>query len=153
MAAPGQGLSTNLYGTSWFDVPPDKALLIEWQPPAAQLWSVQLANAWWESLDYINHLSSYNSSQAVADPDGVFRFVIAHEDPGLANWLDPTGHPEGSLLFRLQGASEARDPVLKLVDRASLHQYLPEDAVRVTAEQRRELLERRRRHAAVRWAP
>ncbi|ONH22238.1 hypothetical protein BL253_36315 [Pseudofrankia asymbiotica] len=27
--------------------------------------------------------------------DGTFTFVLAHEDPGVANWLDTTGLGEG----------------------------------------------------------
>lgn len=151
--APGQGLSTNYYGTSWFRVPAGKALLIEWEPPEALLWSVQLANAWWESIDYINHTASYNSEQALIDPDGVYRFVVAHEDPGYANWLDPAGHPEGTLLFRVQLAERAVDPEVTLVDVAELAASMPENARRMSPEARQHLIDRRRAHAAVRWAP
>ena len=35
-----------------------------------------------------------------ADPDGVFRVVVAHRDPGVPNWLDTTGHAEGFLTPR-----------------------------------------------------
>ena len=34
------------------------------------------------------------------DPDGRFRCVIAHRDPGVPNWLDACGHPEGMIQYR-----------------------------------------------------
>ncbi len=32
--------------------------------------------------------------------DGTFRIVVAHRDPGTPNWLDASGHAEGSVVFR-----------------------------------------------------
>ena len=59
-----------------------------------------LANLWGESLDYANHQTSLNGFQAERDADGVLRYVIAHRDPGVPNWLDTTGHREGFLAPR-----------------------------------------------------
>lgn len=149
----GQGLATNIYGNSWFKVEADQALLIEMAAPKALLWSVQLGNVWWESLDYINHTSSFNDSQSKPSSDGKYRFVLSQRDPGVANWLDPVGHLEGMLLFRLQDAEGMVKPKLKLVPFDQLSEYLPKDHIRVSAQQRKDAITIRLRHAARRWAP
>lgn len=151
--ADGQGLSSNAYGSSWFRVDRNEALIIELDAPDALLWSVQLGNVWWESIDYINHTASYNDSQTIADGDGKYRFVLSHEDPGVANWLDPAGHTEGALLFRLQKTEKIVNPVVKKVPFAELAEHLPKGTPRVSIEQRQREIAARRRHAAVRWAP
>jgi len=151
--AGGQGLASNAYGSAWFKVGGDQALVIEMDAPEALLWSVQLGNVWWESLDYINHTASYNDSQAVASSDGKYRFVLSQTDPGVPNWLDPTGHSEGALMFRLQKTKEIVIPSLKLVPFAELAEYLPKDIPMIGMEQRQSEITMRRRHAAVRWAP
>ena len=87
-------------GTCYYRVAPDEALVIEVPVPRAKYWSIDLCNFWLESLDYANHQSSLNGHQAVVDPDGVFRAVVAHDDPGVPNWLDPVGHGEGSMIYR-----------------------------------------------------
>ena len=47
---------------------------------------------WYVSLDYISHQTSLTTDQARIDPDGQLRFVISERDPGMANWLELTGH-------------------------------------------------------------
>jgi hypothetical protein len=148
-----QGLAANYYGSSWFKVQPEEALVVEFKPPRALLWSIQLGNVWWESLDYINNTSSFNDSQAIVGSDGVVRFVVAHADPGVPNWLDTTGHNEGALLIRMQGVEEVVQPVTKLVPLSELSQHLPHHTPSVTAAERQEEIVRRRKHAALRWAP
>ncbi len=151
--ATGQGLAANAYGSSWFRVAQDEALIIEMDPPDALLWSVQLGNVWWESIDYINHTASYNGSQATASSDGKYRFVLSYQDPGVPNWLDPAGHLEGALLFRMQKINELVNPTLQLVPLAELAKYLPSDTPSVATKQRQLEIAGRRQHAAVRWAP
>jgi hypothetical protein len=36
----------------------------------------------------------------VLEPDGSFRVVIAHRDPGMPNWLDTEGRPFGLVFWR-----------------------------------------------------
>ncbi len=148
-----QGLGNNFYGSGWFRINEDEALLIELEDPQALMWSVQLGNIWWESLDYINHTASYNGTQAVASSDTKYRFVISHQDPGVPNWLDPVGHSEGALLFRIQDAKFPVQPEIKLVSVKNVSRLLPHDTAVITRSDRRDKLELRRAHAAVRWAP
>ena len=63
---------------------------------------IQLGSMWYVSLDYINHQTSLTADQARIDPDGRMRFVISERDPGVANWLERTGHSRGYVQLRWQ---------------------------------------------------
>ncbi len=63
---------------------------------------IQLGSMWYISLDYINHQTSLTADQARIDPDGRMRFVISERDPGVANWLELTGHAQGYVQLRWQ---------------------------------------------------
>lgn len=147
------GLQTNVYGNGLFRLAPDEVAIIELEAPQAALWSFQLGNVWWESLDYVNRTGSLNGDQAVPGSDGRYRLVIAHEDPGVPNWLDTAAHPEGMILFRYQLTENAPEPTIELAKLADLTSTLPADTPRVTPEGRAEEIAVRRAHAARRWAP
>jgi hypothetical protein len=127
---------------SW-DLGPDQALVIEVPPPEALYWSVSLGNYWWETIDYGAHQSSLNGHQAVVDDDGVFRAVVAHRDPGVANWLDTAGHAKGPMIFRWLRASDAPVPATRVVDVARLDDALPPGTARVDPGERRAVIARR----------
>ena len=149
----GQGLKNNIYGEGWFDLDPGQALIIELDAPSADMWSFQLGNLWWESIDYINGTGSLNGHQAVAGSDGRYRLIIALEDPGVPNWLNPAEHSRGMIMYRFQNSEPALVPATRLVRLAQLGSVLPADTPTVTPAQRRAEIERRRMHGAVRWAP
>lgn len=148
-----QALKNNIYGQGWFKLKPDEALLIELDKPDALMWSFQLGNFWWESLDYINATGSLNGHQAVANSDGRYRLIISERDPGVPNWLATSGHPEGMILFRYQDPTNNPTPKATLVRFDQLGELLPKDTPRVSAAQRRAELGQRRHHAGLRWAP
>lgn len=149
-----EGLRENAYGSGWFRLEPDQALLIELEEPKAHLWSFELGNAWWQSLDYVDHTSSLNGFQAVKSSDGRYRLVVALEDPGVPNWLDPVGHREGVIIYRYQlEEGENRAPIARLVSLSELARRLPPDTPRVDRAARAAEITVRRRHAARRWAP
>jgi len=128
---------------SW-ELPPERALVIEVAPPKALYWSVALGNHWWETIDYADHQSSLNGHQAVVDGDGVFRAVVAHRDPGVANWLDTGGNAQGPMIFRWLRADDAPVPATRVVDFDDIDAALPPETVRVDAEERRAVLAMRR---------
>lgn len=148
-----QGLAENVYGSGWFRIGPDEALVIELEAPEALLWSFQLGNYWWESLDYVNRTGSINGHQAAPSSDGRYRLVVSLEDPGVPNWLDPDGHREGMMLYRYQRARTSPEPQLTIVPVAQLAAHLPADTARITPAQRSAEVAKRRRHASRRWAP
>ena len=94
---------------SW-QLAPDEALLVEVAPPQGLYWSYSLGNPWWETIDYGAHQSSLNGHQASVDDDGTLRVVIAHEDPGVANWLDTAGHSAGPDHFALRPHGDGAGP-------------------------------------------
>jgi hypothetical protein len=64
---------------------------------------------------------SLNRKQTRLEPDGSFRIVIAHEDPGVPNWIDTEGNPLGLVFWRfflVEGAVET--PQAKVVKLAEL---------------------------------
>ncbi|MFP6663928.1 MAG: hypothetical protein VCC00_07005 [Deltaproteobacteria bacterium] len=149
----GVGLGDIIYGTGWFDLEPEQALLIELSPPEAAHWSFQLGNYWGEFLDFASYTSSLNGKQAKPSSDGGYRIVIAREDPGVPNWLDTAGHREGMIFYRYHLAKTTPTPSMKLVSISDLVDLLPADTPRITPEERRSDIARRRAHVARRWAP
>ncbi len=140
MGAAAENVST--WG-SW-TLEEDEALLIEVKPPDAVYWSVSLGDFWWESIDYANRQSSLNGHQAVLDADGVFRAVVAHSDPGIANWLDTAGNHHGAMIFRWLRADGAPVPEARVVPFAELAAALPAEVPTVDADGRRRVLDARR---------
>ncbi|HUY66029.1 MAG TPA: DUF1214 domain-containing protein [Acidimicrobiales bacterium] len=140
MGAAAENVST--WG-SW-SLGDDQSLVIEVVPPDALYWSASLGNYWWETIDYAERQSSLNGHQAVLDPDGVFRAVVAHSDPGIANWLDTGGNHHGAMIFRWLRADHAPVPEVRVVPTAELRSALPPEVRTVDAGERRRVLEARR---------
>ncbi len=122
-------------------------------PPEARYWSLHAGNFWWESLDYASRHTSLNHHQATLDDDGVFRAVVAHQDPGVPNWLDTLGHTRGPLLFRWVVADHGPATTTTVVPFDEIREHLPASTGTVTPEQRAETIRRRRRGAQRRFAP
>jgi hypothetical protein len=140
MGAAAENVST--WG-SW-SLEDDEVLIIEVTPPEALYWSVSMGNFWWETVDYANRQSSLNGHQAVLDDDGVFRAVVSHTDPGVANWLDTGGNHHGAMIFRWLRADHAPVPETRTVPRAEVDRHLPAGTARVDAAQRHAVLDERR---------
>jgi hypothetical protein len=120
---------------SW-ELGPDEALLVEVTPPLGLYWSFSLGNPWWETIDYARHQSSLNGHQAEVDPDGTVRAVIAHQDPGVANWLDTAGHSAGPVILRCVRTETAPIPTTRVVSFSEVASSLPAETRRVTPEER-----------------
>jgi hypothetical protein len=139
------GMAGQAYGMGNFACGPDEAVILSFRPPACRHWSVSLANYYWESLDYESRQSSLNHHQARLDRDGVFRGVIAHRDPGVANWLDTAGHERGTLALRFLLAAEAPAVEARVVPWSRVRDALPPDTATVDPDERARRLARRRR--------
>ena len=95
------GMATNVYCGGIFELAADEALVVEMHQPVEPVYiGFSLGNMWGESLDFANYQSSLGGLQAHRDADNVFRLVVSHTDPGIANWLDTTGQPEGYMAIR-----------------------------------------------------
>lgn len=141
-AAPG-GTPLHCY----WQVQPDEALLIEFTPPDCYYWNFEHNNYWMASIDYRYHLSSINMKQAAIEPDGSVLLVIAHEDPGVPNWLGTNGHCEGHTGLRWMLSDSEPVPETRLVKLADLPSLIPSDARRMTPTERSQQL--RQRHNGV----
>ena len=99
------GLATQYSSVGHFDLTPEQALVITLPVTDAPYLGFQLGSLWYISLDYINHQTSLNGTQAQADPDGKIRIVVADRNPGVTNWVETLGHAKGYLQFRWQRVS------------------------------------------------
>jgi hypothetical protein len=139
------------YYQGLFKLEPNHALVLETAlPETVRYWNVQLNDPLWQTIDWLNHQSSLNGGQARIDIDGIFRAVIALDDPGVPNWLDPGGWSEGLLMLRWTEASSGPAPTLTSVPLATLRNHLPDDTPIVTPEDRTASLRARRRGAQLR---
>ncbi|MEX3813083.1 DUF1214 domain-containing protein [Paraburkholderia sp. BR13439] len=147
----GGGLAKQAYWQAIFDFGDDEALILETAlPQTRRYWNVQLNDALFNALDYIDHQSSLNGHQAHVDEDGHFRAVIAHRDPGVANWLDTCGVNRGTAIGRWYGCSSEPVPTLKRVPVSELRNHLPTGTRFVDATERERLLRERRIGAQLR---
>jgi hypothetical protein len=129
------------YWPANFQLDEDEALIIETEIPArAPYWNVQLNDPLFNALEYVYRLSSTNGAMATLSSDGMFRAVIALEDPGVPNWLDPAGYKEGGIYGRWYDCDSEPLPTIKRVKLATLRDHLPSDTPVVTPEQRAEEL-------------
>ena len=98
--------------------------------------------------------------QTAVDDDARIRLVVAHDDPGVPNWIDTEHQPEGMLVYRSIGTRSRPDArVPQVVPIAALRDHLPARIRSIDAAERREQLARRRaaRARALRltmaWSP
>ena len=123
------GLATQYSSAGQFDLTPDQALVITLPVTDAPYLGFQLGSLWYISLDYINHQTSLNGTQAQADPDDKIRIVVSERNPGVTNWVETLGHRKGFLQFRWQRVSRemtAEDgPTVELVAVDKVAESLP----------------------------
>jgi hypothetical protein len=136
------------YGNDWWSLDRDEAMVIEFQPPDARYWQMQLCDVWFRTMDYATRQSGLNHFQARLDRDGKARVVVAHRDPGVQNWLDTGGHPEGMLQYRWIFTKNNPAPSVQIVPFEKIASVLPAETPAYSAEQRRAALEIRHRHLA-----
>lgn len=133
------------YFETVFDIAKDEALIVETElPDSRPYWNIQVIDALWSQVEYVYRQSSLNGLQAAVDADGAFRAVLAHRDPGVANWLDTGGNLRGMLIGRWYRCSSQPLPRITKVKFDELDRQLPATATRVTAAEREEALRKRR---------
>ncbi len=135
----------------YWRVPKDEALIVRVTPPSASYWAVEFGNYWWESMDYRYRLCSTNCHHAQLEDNGELLLVVAHEDPGVPNWLDPSGHGEGYIALRWINADHYPKPECVQLKAADLKTHLPDNVKKISAEQRKQQLAARRRGALKRF--
>jgi len=120
-----------------------EALVIQLDRRQADYLGFQLSDVWGQGQapEYIERTGSLNGSQAVPNADGAYTYVISVADPGVHNWLDPSGLHAGSFCARWQklpAGVSAADAVLamQVVKLEDLKRLLPADTKFVTPQQR-----------------
>lgn len=134
-----------------FELEPDEALVLEFEPPEGVYWSISLGNPWLETIHYGRHQSSLNGHQAVVDPDGKVRFVLCASDPGVANWLDTAGHSNGAMLLRCVRTETAPVPSTRVVRLDEVLSALPANTTMTSPEERAAVIAARRRAVQMRF--
>ena len=129
-----------------FSLGEDEVFLVTTHPGEAAYTGFQLCNPWMIAPDARRVQCCLNLSQVTKNPDGTITYVIARDDPGVANWLDTDGMRDGIGILRWQQVppemtNEGLIRDFRVIKRAELDAM--KDIPRVTAEQRREQVEAR----------
>ncbi|MFI0446341.1 hypothetical protein [Actinomadura sp. 6N118] len=85
---------------------PGEALVVEGETVPCRHWNIVLYSRFLNSLDYRHRRVSRTGATARVN-DGRYRFVLAAEDPGDADWLDTEGRPAGLFVLRWLQAVQA----------------------------------------------
>ncbi|MEM7140610.1 MAG: hypothetical protein AAF548_06195 [Actinomycetota bacterium] len=100
----------------YWDVPAGKALVVDFVEPETQHWNFQLCNHWMENLaNYATGEGYVDKENATRDGERV-RIVVAHEDPGVPNWLEPVTHDHGVMGLRFVRPASEPQVTSRLVD-------------------------------------
>lgn len=121
----GAGAIDNAYCAGLVILQPDEALIVSGRWPDCVYANVCFWNRYQQSTDYRYRSGSLNRQQMALDSDGSFTFVVAHNDPGINNWIDTEGHMMGNLYWRfLMSTGELVQPQCQLVKFTELKSIL-----------------------------
>jgi hypothetical protein len=85
-------------------------------------------------------VTSLNGFQAESDTDGMTRYVVAHSDPSVPNWLDTTGHEQGFMTLRWtspESPDELPEVNVSKLPLADVRQHLPSTTRVVSPDERK----------------
>lgn len=97
----------NIYFGGWFDIEEDEALIFEGDDLRGGYAIVHIMNGWLQSIEgptsdgLAGPNQKFNKTTLKTNEDGSWRAVVAHKDPGVANWLNPNGHKHGHFTMRI----------------------------------------------------
>lgn len=140
-------LQNNHYMTGTLLCDAEHALIIEMPAPQALYWSIAIFDALGGALHPHMRQNSINGHQAKIDTDNIFRAVVAHRDPGVANWLDGAGRPLLLVMARVNGANVVPTAQVTKVPFGTLRDHLPSDTAFLDPAARQESLRRRLKSA------
>lgn len=127
-STPG-GLASQYSSIGHYELTHDQAMVVTVPRCDCDYQAIQIGSQWYISTDYVHHQTSLNAAQSATDPDGLLRYVISERNPGVANWLETSGHPKGVMMLRWQRLSraltEADGPQVEVVDFDALPDLLP----------------------------
>jgi hypothetical protein len=88
------------YSMAPYLLAPDEALVITGRWPKCRFASVAIWTRYLQTYDYAHRRAGLNRASTQSEPDGTFRMVLAHEDPGVRNWIDTEGRGFGMMFWR-----------------------------------------------------
>ena len=142
---PGTGMKASRSSVKgFFDLRPEESLIVEFTPPEGFFWSISVGDMWYRTFDFSYHQTSLNGHQVELDPDGVCRVVIAHDDPGVPNWLDTVGHERGVIVIRWVMVDSRPQPATRVVPFAEIGSALHPRTRKVEPAERSAAMGRRR---------
>ena len=150
-------LATQLQSLGYFQLNDGQTLVVTVDPGNAGYFVVPVTNEWTVTNNYWDYQTSLNNSQAVANPDGTYTFVISKTDPGVANWVSTGGLDQGTLFLRFQALdpNSTDKPAVsaQVVQIDGLGTVLPSTTVYVTPEERAAQIAARQAGFNRRFAP
>ena len=110
-----------------FELEPDEALILEFEPPKGVYWSISLGNPGWRrsTTDAISPAST--ATRRWSTPTGRRGSCSPRGIPGVANWLDTAGHSNGAMLLRCVRTETAPVPSTRVVKFDEVRSALPAD--------------------------
>jgi hypothetical protein len=88
------------YSMAPFFLMPDEAMIITGRWPKCRFANVSLWNRFQQTFDFESRQVSLNRTQTEVNDDGSFKMILAHEDPGLPNWMSTEGNAFGLVFWR-----------------------------------------------------
>ena len=88
------------YSMAPYVLGPDEALVMTGHWPECRFANVSVWNRYLQTYEYVHRPGGRNRANTTLEPDGSYRIVIAHEDPGVPNWIDTGGRPFGMVFWR-----------------------------------------------------
>ncbi|MFN8627870.1 MAG: hypothetical protein U0587_18065 [Candidatus Binatia bacterium] len=147
-------LRNQIYILGHFHLGNDEVLVLSVRTGGARYFVAPITNLWGTTNDIVTRTGSLNLAQSVANADGTYTYVVAVDDPGVHNWVDPCGMRTGILTLRWAEFPSGRPgPDVgvdsTVVSLGQLRKLLPPGSTWMTpAERGRQLAERAR---AYRW--
>jgi hypothetical protein len=141
-------LLNQFYHMGHFQITDDEVMILTMHISEAAYFIVPITNVWGTTNEIVHRTGSLNKAQSIPNADGTYTFVISLRDPGVHNWVDPSGLHEGIITARWaefpdgrpSGRVAAETSVVKFAD---LRQQLPPNTPAVTAQQRKQQLAER----------
>jgi hypothetical protein len=136
------------YGGISYELAEDEALVIEGPMADGRYWAFQRSSLGSLDTNYTDRVTSLNHRQIRPGEDGRFHLVVAHRDPGVANWIDTEGQTSGLITHRWIGVSERPELETRKLPVDELGEALPADVPRLTPAERRQQIAVRQRQVA-----
>jgi hypothetical protein len=147
-SGPFGGMATQYTSKAHICPGDDEAMIITASSAGALFRNAVLHDLFMLSVDYWSRTGSLNMAQAAADDDGYYTYVVAHQDPGVHNWLDTGGLRRTIFGHRWQsfprdGARETPTIAARVVKFWELESALPRGVKRIDGAGRRNQIAQR----------